>query len=163
MIIRCMLFIILAFITTMVNAELPASISCKSIAISDEASIPSVDKPTLILIHNLSKLDLWLTPILSKSESNEEIEEASRLEKGHWSALTLNGTALKLNCVESVPGHEQMVPCTGAISICRSTFSKIPKNLDKLWIGENMVLATLIEYLGSRGFELNSSKEEDLA
>lgn len=156
MVINYVLTIILIFITTITNAELPSSISCKSVAVSDEDFIALEDKSNLVLFHNLSKMDVWLIYKLESETNSNNSQEASRLQADHWSALVLNNAAFKLSCIESQPGHEQMIPCVGIISMCRSTLSKAPMQVNG-WAAENMIVTHLIEYLGSRGFELESS------
>ncbi|KTD24195.1 hypothetical protein [Legionella maceachernii] len=150
--------ILLFLMVGAVNAEDKIPSGCKPIAVTGETVMVSAKKPQLVMIHNLSNADLWIThPV---SDPGASAGWSSRLQAGNWSALALDQTNFELSCIESKPGHEQQVPCQGVISVCR--WAKVtlpPKETGTYWAGENMVLSNLKEHLGGRGFELSSSSE----
>lgn len=117
----------------------------------------STKKPLLVMIHNLSSTDLWIThPV---SEPSASAGWSSRLQAGNWSALALDKESFELSCIESKPGHEQQVPCMGVISVCRWPVVTMPKQASgTFWAGEDMSLSALAEHLGGRGFGLPDSQ-----
>jgi hypothetical protein len=133
------------------NNSLPAS--CEPIQVKETSAMLSAKKPVLIMIHNLSKADLWVThPV---SEPGASAGWSSRLQADNWSALTLDKDAFELSCIESKPGHEQQVPCNTVISLCKwSSVAISAKEKGTFWAGENMALSGLISHLGGRGFKL---------
>ncbi len=61
---------------------------CKPITIHEELVKLSAEKPTLVMIHNLSTMNLWVThPV---SEPSASAGWSSRLQGGNWSALVLD-------------------------------------------------------------------------
>ena len=126
---------------------------CKPIVVKDELVTLSADKPVLVMIHNLSSVDLWIThPV---SEPNASAGWSSRLQGGNWSALALDKKSFELSCIESRPGHEQQVPCAGLLAICQWTKMTPPKSASgTFWAGEDMTLTALTAHVGSRGFIL---------
>ncbi|KTD22770.1 Uncharacterised protein [Legionella lansingensis] len=150
-------FIVLMLGAAIVNADTPAPASCKPVAVKEESVMLSAKKPLLILIHNLSKSDLWIThPV---SEPSASAGWSSRLQAGHWSALALDKESFEISCIESKPGHEQQVPCAGVISVCRWSVTMPAQTSGTFWAGEDMSLQALTEYLGGRGFELPDSSQ----
>lgn len=145
------LFMLLAESITAAKISLPPS--CKPIAIGGESVVLSAKTPLLVMIHNLSRTDLWIThPV---SEPSASAGWSSHLQAGRWSALALDKEGFEITCIESKPGHEQQVPCTGLISACRWTGLSMPNQaINTYWAGENMELATLLAYLGGHGFVL---------
>jgi hypothetical protein len=140
------------------NADSAAPPSCTPLVVKDESIILTTKKPILVLIHNSSKGDLWIThPI---SEPSASAGWSSRLQADHWSALALNKESFELSCIESKPGHEQQVPCAGAISVCLWSSVQIPtEGSGTFWAGEDMSLNSLMEHLGGRGFKLPNHAE----
>ncbi|CDZ76066.1 hypothetical protein BN59_00330 [Legionella massiliensis] len=133
------------------NSTLPAT--CKPVRIKQASANLSAKKPLLVMIHNLSSTDLWIThPV---SDPSASAGWSSRLQAGNWSALALDKDGFELSCIESKPGHEQQVPCSGVIAICKwSTIAVPEKEKGTFWAGENMTLSALASHLGGRGFEL---------
>ena len=132
--------------------DLPAS--CKPVAVEGESVILSAKKPQLMMIHNLSKNDLWIThPV---SEPSASAGWSSRLQAGNWSALALDKESFELSCIESKPGHEQQVPCKGMITVCQWSTVNLPptQGAGTYWAGENLSLSGLTAQLGGRGFGL---------
>jgi hypothetical protein len=110
----------------------------------------------LVMIHSLSTLDLWVThPI---KEPDLSAGWSSRLQAGHWSALLVNDRQFELVCMESIPGHEQQVPCAGLLAICQWPKVSSPKaETATFWAGEDLSLSELTAHIGSRGFVLTPS------
>ncbi|KTC75339.1 hypothetical protein Lbir_0484 [Legionella birminghamensis] len=127
--------------------------TCQPVAVQGETVILKNKQPVVILIHNLSESDLWIThPV---SEPDASAGWSSRLTAGNWSALSLDKKKFELSCIESRPGHEQQIPCEGTIAVCSWTGVKAPeKNTGTFWAAENMSLASLSASLGGRGFKL---------
>lgn len=116
----------------------PLGIPCKSILVQKETVVLSSKKPILIMIHNLSPNDLWIT----------HADSSSCLSPDKWSALALNANSYELSCVESKPGHEQQLPCAGLIAVCEwSNVTLSEKDPGTYWKSENMNLADLIQDL----------------
>jgi len=152
------LSILLLLFTGIISAEETISSTCKPVAVTGESVMVSAKKPLLVVIHNLSNTDLWIThPV---SDPGASAGWSSRLQAGNWSALALDKEKFELSCIESKPGHEQQVPCQGVISVCRWAKVTMPaKETGTYWAGENMALSSLTEHLGGRGFKLPGSAE----
>ena len=146
------LFLMLTESLYATTASLPPS--CTPIAIEGESLMLSAQKASLVMIHNLSPADLWLThPV---SENNASAGWSSQLKADSWSALALDKEGFEITCIESKPGHEQQVPCTGLITACKWSEITLPNRASNTyWAGENMKLANLLAYLGGHGFVLS--------
>lgn len=155
---KTILSIILALLTINLHAEEIFPAGCKPLVVHDELLKLSAKKPTLVMIHNLSKTDLWIThPV---TEDTASAGWSSRLQGGHWSALALDKKSFDLSCIESRPGHEQQVPCAGLLAACQWTKVKMPKQPSgTFWAGEDLALSALTAHVGSRGFILPSLRE----
>ncbi|WED43012.1 hypothetical protein [Legionella cardiaca] len=142
----------------LVHAEATLPSSCKPIPVKGESVILSAKKPLLIMIHNSSNTDLWIShPV---SEPSASAGWSSRLQAGNWSALALDKESFELSCIESKPGHEQQVPCMGVISVCRWPSVTMPaQSAGTFWAGEDMKLQALTAHLGDRGFGLPDSSQ----
>ncbi len=153
-----MLSILLILGFSMASAETTIPASCKPVEVKGESVMLSAKKPLLVMIHNLSNSDLWLThPV---SEPSASAGWSSRIQAGHWSALALDKESFELSCIESKPGHEQQVPCEGVISVCRWSSVTIPTQMSgTFWAVEDMNLQALTENLGGRGFGLPDSSQ----
>lgn len=127
--------------------------ACKAFAIKGEdLHIPSGDLRVLML-HNLSAFDVWVTH--PASDADFDSGWSSRLQGNQWSALALDKKNLVLNCIESKPGHEQQVSCEQALAACEWPITSRPKHTHGVfWAGENMTLSALTAYIGRHGFEL---------
>lgn len=137
----------------MVHAEEIFPAGCKPFVTQDaQVSIPK-GKSGIIMVHNLTDGDLWVTrPI---SDPNSSPTWSSLLHAGSWSALAWQGEEFKLSCIESRPGHEQQVSCADALALCQWSKAKLPAQLTtSMWAGENMSLSALMAYIQRRGFEL---------
>ena len=128
-------------------------IGCKPIVVHDELLKLLADKPALVMVHNLSKMDLWMThPV---SQPGMSAGWSSRLQSGNWSALALDQKTFELSCIESRPGHEQQVPCAGLLAACQWSNVTAPKGESgTFWAGEDLALSALTAHVGSLGFIL---------
>ncbi|MBA2710805.1 MAG: hypothetical protein H0U57_09465 [Tatlockia sp.] len=136
-----------------VEAETNLPSSCKQIQIKGVSAMLTAKKPVLVMIHNSSKTDLWLThPV---TESGASAGWSSRLQSDNWSALALDKNNFELSCIETKPGHEQQIPCSAVISVCKWSSAGVPANgKGSYWAGENLTLPALISHLSGRGFKL---------
>lgn len=112
-------------------------------------------QPLMLMLHNLSDADLWVT----RPASNQGAQAgfSSLLQAGKWSALAINqdNASLPLQCIESKPGHEQAIPCSDVLAICQWPKVTFPEaNAGIFWAGENMLLAPIQAYLARQGYVL---------
>lgn len=132
---------------------------CRPMPLSAGAVKLPKGTPALVMIHNVSDVDLWVThPI---SDSSASAGWSSHLQSKRWSAFALGNQAFELSCIESKPGHEQQIPCSGVLAMCQwlnvATTDKQPA---PYWAGENMSLPELLDHLGQRGFTLPKPAKE---
>ncbi|MCH9756127.1 MAG: hypothetical protein K0U37_02905 [Gammaproteobacteria bacterium] len=140
-------------ITTQLRAEEIFPNNCRPFAIKGESINLPAGTPRLIMLHNLSKFDLWITHPLSEKENNAGW--SSRLQANRWSALSLGKKTFELSCIESRPGHEQQISCEQALAVCEWPITARPEKAHGVvWAGENMPLSALTAYIGRLGFEL---------
>lgn len=137
-----------------VAAESTLPPGCQAVAVQGEIVTLEAEKSSLIFIHNLTSTDLWIThPVQNPGAS---AGWTTRLQDGNWSALALSKGPFILECIESRPGHEQQIPCEGAIAVCKwkGKGVKIPASAQgvTLWAAENMSLDALTAAVGARGF-----------
>jgi hypothetical protein len=127
--------------------------SCQPIAIKDAPMLLKNIQPMLLLFHNISTNDVWLTHIDNQSKTTAGW--SSRFSTNRWSALILDKNDIKLTCIESKPGHEQQVSCMGLITICAWPNVKIPATpIGTFWAVENMALSSMINHLSNQRFIL---------
>lgn len=145
-------------LSTVVFAEASLPAGCQPVAVQGQSVTLKSKSSKLAFIHNLSKADLWIThPVTDPGAS---AGWTSRLQPDHWSALALAKPPFVLTCIESKPGHEQQVPCEGAIAVCQWKGVKVPDNVQgTFWAGEDMSLSALMEAIGGRGFILPVADE----
>lgn len=138
-------------------AESILPVGCQAVAVQGESVTLQSEKNKLVFIHNVTTADLWLThPVTEPSAS---AGWTSRLQAGNWSALAVDKPAFTLTCIESRPGHEQQIPCEGAIAVCDWQGVTIPKKeKGTFWAGEDMSLPALTAAIGGRGFVLPVAK-----
>jgi len=143
--------------TSYVFAESILPVGCQAVAVQGESVTIKAKNSKLVFIHNLATTDLWIThPVTNPSASGGW---TSRLQAGNWSALAVDKGPFALNCIESRPGHEQQIPCEGAIAVCQWKGVKMPaKNQSTFWAGEDMSLSALTAAIGSRGFVVPVAK-----
>ncbi len=142
-----------------VHAEAPFPYDCKPMPLSAGTVKLPEGAPALVMIHNVSDVDLWIThPI---SDPSASAGWSSRLQTKRWSAFDLGSQAFELSCIESKPGHEQQVPCSGVLAVCQwLNIATTDKQPAPYWAGENMPLPELLGHLGQRGFKLPEPAKE---
>jgi len=150
---KCILSIILIIVTFCSRAEEIFPVGCNALVVHEEAMTLVTEKPTVVMIHNLSTIDIWIThPV---SDPSASAGWSSRLQAGNWSALALDSKSFELSCIESRPGHEQQIPCAGVLAACQWPTATVPKGeTSTYWAGEDMPLSALTAHIGSRGFKL---------
>lgn len=150
--------LIFILVANNVNAQESFPAACNPVAVQKESVMLEAKQPRVVLIHNLSASDLWIThPVVDPGAS---AGWSSHLEAGNWSALVVDKKSFELNCIESKPGHEQQVPCAGMVAICEWLAVKIPADVKgSFWAGENMSLSSLTAQLGGHGYVLPVSKK----
>ena len=127
---------------------------CVPQTVAKEQVMLSAEKPALVMIHNLSNIDVWITHPMAV-DPGASAGWSSRLQAGNWSALALAKGPFALSCIESRPGHEQQTPCAGILAICQWSPVTMPKNESgTFWAGEDMTLSALTAHVGSRGLVL---------
>lgn len=153
---RCLLILFLLLTANFSYADDNFPAKCQALVVQGETVQLETEGPALVMIHNLSTSDLWIThPV---SEPSASAGWSSRLSAGNWSALTLDEKKFELSCIESRPGHEQQIPCEGMISVCKWQKVKLPEqSKGTYWAGEDQSLSALLDYLGGRGFKLPES------
>ena len=131
--------------------------ACKPLVIKGESVKLHSETPRIVMLHNLSVLDLWVTHPVSEGDN---AGLSSRLQTGLWSALALDNTSFELSCIESRPGHEQQVSCEQNLALCEWPITSQPENTQGVfWAGENMPLTALTAYISRRGFGLPSQAQ----
>lgn len=130
---------------------------CQAIAVQGESVNIKTNKYKLVYIHNLAPTDLWITHPETNPGANAGW--TTRLQTKNWSALAVDKGPFSLNCIESSPGHEQAIPCEGAIAVCQWKGVKFPKESQgTFWAAEDMSLPALSAAVGGRGFVLPAPK-----
>lgn len=148
-----LLLLVMGLMNGQVFAEDNRPSSCQPQAVQGDSVTLSTKKAVLVMIHNLSQTDLWITHPVTEASANAGW--TSRLQANQWSALVLDKESFELTCIESKPGHEQQIPCVGVIAVCQWPTVTIPEQqTGTYWAGENMDLPDLTTHLGSRGFVL---------
>ena len=126
---------------------------CKPIMVNHELLKLSAEKPAIVMIHNLSNIELWLTH--QDKDPSANAGWSSKLQTNNWSALAIDEKAFGISCIESQPGHEQQVPCSGLLAACVWSNVEMPESLSgTFWAGEDMTLSALTAHVGSRGVVL---------
>lgn len=128
-------------------------VGCKAIVMRGQTVNLKTKHAKTMFIHNISSSDLWLTHPVTGEGANAGW--TSRIQAGNWSALAVDKPSFILGCIESKPGHEQEVPCEGAIQACQWRQANPPKGeKGTFWAAEDQPLAVLTAALESRGFVL---------
>lgn len=133
---------------------------CKMVPFSGATVILSKEPPSLVLLHNVSALDVWITRPISHPSASAGW--SSRLKPKHWSALALGSQQIELGCIESKPGHEQQIPCEGVLIACRwqgfvdARMTQKPNQT--FWAAEDMRLPALLMAVERQGFKQEHKK-----
>lgn len=130
---------------------------CAPVQVKGELVNIQATQPTLVVIHNMSSNDLWITHLVSSPGASAGW--SSRLQEDHWSALAIDKGPFDLTCIESKPGHEQQIPCEDVLAVCHWTLPGFPSDLKGVyWAAEDLNLSALIAYLGRQGYQLPHEK-----
>lgn len=130
---------------------------CTPIAVQQDTVTIKNKKPRLVFIHNTTENDLWITHQVVDSGANAGW--SSRLQANKWSALVVAKGPFAIECIESKPGHEQQIPCPGAIVMCQWKKSKMPKDhKGDYWAAEDMTLRALMAAIGDKGFKIPNNE-----
>jgi len=146
------------FFSWIVNAQEIFPDGCEPIVVDGGIVKLSTTKPRIIMIHNLSNAELWITHPMN-DDPGAQAGWSSQLGAGRWSALALDSQSkpFKLNCIESKPGHEQQISCRDVLGVCQWPNTVMPeKTSGTFWAGENMDMLPLKAYIERRGFILDS-------
>ena len=126
---------------------------CTPLSVKGELLTLSAETPSVVMLHNLSNTDLWITHTVAKPSASAGWN--THLAPGHWSALALDKKTFTLGCIESRPGHEQQAACADLLAACQYNSVTAPASKSStFWAGEDLPLSELIAHLGSRGFKL---------
>jgi hypothetical protein len=129
--------------------------ACQSLPVTTATVLLAQSAPSVILIHNVSEADLWVTHPISGSDPGANAGWSSRLQSKRWSALALDDKAFELSCIESKPGHEQQVPCSEVVILCQwQKMAGTNGSTGSFWVAENMPLSDLLGHVEQRGFKL---------
>ena len=150
---RFMVTLLLLLASTSHYARESYPTGCYPISLSEQKTVLKYSRSALILIQNVTKGDIWLThPV---SEPSASAGWSSLLSAKQWSALALKPGPFELSCVESQPGHEQVVACKDVVKMCKWKKAQFPPQLSgTFWAAENLTLEQLTEHLAQRGFVL---------
>jgi len=150
------LIILISSLTSFAQEMYPKG--CVPWVIHDAMPKLSAKKPVVIMLHNVSDTELWIThPVV---DPGAQAGFSSLLQSGKWSALAFSqiSHSFALQCIESRPGHEQQISCETVLAICQWPNSKLPKtDSGVFWAAENMDIAPLKAYIERQGYDLNSS------
>lgn len=156
---KFLVFSLLIFVSFGVCAEEAFPKGCKAMPITGGTLMLPEGTPALIVIHNLSEMDLWVTHPISDS-NGASAGWSTRLQADRWSAFAQGDKAFELSCIESKPGHEQQVPCSKVLAACQWAGIKTPdKQNAPFWAGENLPLKELLSHVEKRGFKLSASSK----
>lgn len=129
--------------------------NCVPWPIKEPQPIFTATQPVILMLHNLSEMDLWITK--PASDQGAQAGFSSLLQAGKWSALVISDSKekLPLKCIESKPGHEQEISCATVLAICEWQKPTFPDQTSGIfWAGENMNLAPLQAFLARQGYLL---------
>jgi len=144
-------FLMVAQISMSAEFRLPKG--CQALKVQGSSVSVQSKKNSLFFIHNLTPIDLWITHQVVDPDVSAGL--SSHLQSKNWSALSLGTGSFVLNCIESRPGHEQEVPCEGAITVCKLKKVKFPQQIKgTVWAPENMSLSGLTAAVGTLGYVL---------
>lgn len=136
------------------NEVLPKG--CIAIVVKGDYVNLKADKNMFIFVHNLSQNNVWL---VNNNQTGDLYPSFSgRIDAGSWSALGIREGVkdLKINCVESTPGHEQRVACEEVLAICNWPHTKISEDRKGIYfVAENMDLSSLRAYSERNGYSLS--------
>lgn len=126
---RFFIFLLAVLMTFILHAN-PA---CQPLTLQGETLHLLTKKPMLILFHNITMNNLYLT---------SDTLDPSLIAPDQWSLLALTDKEITFSCLESRPGHEQHIPCESALTVCQ--IKKTPKPPAQTgWLAENKTTSPL--------------------
>ncbi|MCC5792789.1 MAG: hypothetical protein JJT82_09325 [Legionellaceae bacterium] len=134
--------------------------SCRLMALHEQEVAVTVDKPSLLILHNRSDTQLWITHATASTGAGAGWSSA--LAPRHWSALFMSPAkdAFHLACVESSPGHEQHTSCAEVIDVCIQPTAVLPTDASgTFWAVENVKKSSMLPQLQQRGFQWPADEE----
>lgn len=147
------MWMVLVGMSSSLWAQHHAPASCQPIPVRGQSVMLNTKKPVLFILHNLSASELWVTH--TDNDKGVSAGFDSRLQAGKWSAVVVDSQTFDLSCVESIPGHEQVIPCEGVLSICKWSKVKITtKQRGTYWVSENKGWVNLLSDIGGQGFSV---------
>lgn len=156
-IIRYLFIIMVLCQSTFAHAKDVYPKGCTPLVLHDPIALLSNKKPIVMMLHNLSDNDLWITH--PTKNPGAQAGFSSLLQAGKWSALALTAAqkSFPLMCIESKPGHEQQISCADVMAVCQWQNSTLPQAASgNYWAGENMDLLPLKAYIERIGFILEA-------
>lgn len=94
----------------------------------------STDETLIMVFHNISAHNIYLI--------DKKASTSSLIEPGKWSQFSLVKQSASISCIESLPGHEQQVPCQTVLSVCQ--FPLQSKHITTTsWLSENLANSPL--------------------
>jgi len=116
----------------------------------------SSSKQSLYLFHNISDKNFWLNHPVTK-DPGASAGWASNLSPGNWSALAMDGAAIKIENFEITcsiigDGKVDYLDCKNVMKVCRfkePVFNS--ENSGSFWVAEDKPLNNLLEAIKSRG------------
>jgi hypothetical protein len=107
-----------------------AAQNCQPLSIQSSTINLTTLKPVYVVFHNTSMHNIYMTHPSSLG--------SSLIEPDKWSMLVLVEKNFSLACVESLPGHEQVVSCDGVLTVCQFS-ANVKDSPDTKWLAENAV------------------------
>lgn len=134
------LALLFLFVTGMISSSYATNEgvpqNCKPFVLKHDKIIPSSTKTMAVMIHNVSDLSIWITHPTKNDSMSAGFN--SLLEADHWSTLVISGKSFLLQCIESKPGHEQLIACDQVLTFCELISAKLPsQSSENYWAKEN--------------------------
>lgn len=109
---------------------------CQTFTLHDINVSLSTDEPLLMVFHNISEHNIYLV--------NKKNSTSSLIAPGRWSQFSLVKQSVTFSCIESLPGHEQQVPCKNVLSVCQFLL-KSKHITTTAWLSENLTTSPLTQ------------------
>ena len=123
---------------------------CKPIVVQHNVLDLRVLLPSMLMIHNLSHNEVWMT---YRVNDENKLSESRRIRSNKWSALAIKTGHFVIHCIESIPGHEQNIACARVLAACIWSPLTLPEGVKQtVWAGEDRSLSSLIAYMQRQGF-----------
>jgi hypothetical protein len=128
------------------------SVQCKTLHVITPTVTLKSSKPAIFLLNNRLSNQVFLTTINHKGAS---AGYDTSIDSSHWSAIQIAGKPVTFQCVESSIGHEHVIPCQAAVTVCQWQKVVFPKGMNgNFWVVENQTMTSLMKTTASRGYQL---------